>query len=220
MAPEEQEREACAKVCDDYAAQARAKGPVYDTARCIATELAGMIRSRAALDSVGDSHLPGEASFDAIRTALDDCIVTEREGAGGGCSSEVPPTAPTCRSCGSQAISDEQVGHLDAYVERAAQKLVEKRTNEATSGCRLCGRNMHTSELSTGWICYNFAACEWASKTSAPRTDKAMVEGRWRVGAKLGRTIYLDNKCVGIVDNTYLACELVAAANGRVDGKK
>lgn len=51
----------------------------------------------------------------------------------GMCSSDAPPTAPTCRSCGSQAISDEQVGHLDTYVERAAQKLVEKRTNEATS---------------------------------------------------------------------------------------
>jgi hypothetical protein len=47
------------------------------------------------------------------------------------------------------------------------------------------------------------------------RVDKAMAEGRWRVGTKLGRTLYFDDKCVGIVDNTYLACELVAAVNAR-----
>jgi hypothetical protein len=53
------------------------------------------------------------------------------------------------------------------------------------------------------------------TKLNEQRVDKAMAEGRWRVGTKLGRTLYFDDKCVGIVDNTYLACELVAAVNAR-----
>jgi hypothetical protein len=36
---------------------------------------------------------------------------------------------------------------------------------------------------------------------------------RWRVGTKLGRTLYLDNKVVGMVDTVELAAEIVAAMN-------
>lgn len=40
-----------------------------------------------------------------------------------------------------------------------------------------------------------------------------MGEPRWRVGTKLGRTLYRDNVCVGMVDTPELAAEIVAAMN-------
>lgn len=41
-----------------------------------------------------------------------------------------------------------------------------------------------------------------------------MAEPRWRVGTKLGRTLYRDDQCVGMVDTRELAAEIVAAMNG------
>jgi hypothetical protein len=41
-----------------------------------------------------------------------------------------------------------------------------------------------------------------------------MGEPRWRVGRTLGRTIYLDDECVGMVDEPRLAEGIVAAMNG------
>ena len=35
----------------------------------------------------------------------------------------------------------------------------------------------------------------------------------WRVGRKLGRTLYRDEVCVGMVDTPELAAEIVAAMN-------
>jgi hypothetical protein len=35
----------------------------------------------------------------------------------------------------------------------------------------------------------------------------------WRVGRKLGRTLYCDDVCVGMVDTPELAAEIVAAMN-------
>jgi hypothetical protein len=37
----------------------------------------------------------------------------------------------------------------------------------------------------------------------------------WRVGRKLGRTIYKDDVCVGMVDTPALAEEIVATMNGK-----
>jgi hypothetical protein len=37
---------------------------------------------------------------------------------------------------------------------------------------------------------------------------------RWRVGQKLGRTLYRQDRCVGMVDTPELASEIVAAMNG------
>lgn len=37
----------------------------------------------------------------------------------------------------------------------------------------------------------------------------------WRVGRKLGRTLYRDGECIGMVDSPELAAEIVAAMNGR-----
>ncbi len=37
---------------------------------------------------------------------------------------------------------------------------------------------------------------------------------RWRVGRKLGRTLYRDGTCVGMVDTPELAAAIVAAMNG------
>jgi hypothetical protein len=37
----------------------------------------------------------------------------------------------------------------------------------------------------------------------------------WRVGRKLGRTLYRDEVCVGIVDTPEIAAEIVAACNGK-----
>lgn len=44
----------------------------------------------------------------------------------------------------------------------------------------------------------------------------------WRVGRKLGRTLYKDDVCVGIVDNAELATVIVRAVNGapNADPKK
>ena len=39
-------------------------------------------------------------------------------------------------------------------------------------------------------------------------------EPRWRVGRTLGRTLYRDGRCVGMVDTPELAAEIVAALNG------
>jgi hypothetical protein len=40
-----------------------------------------------------------------------------------------------------------------------------------------------------------------------------MSESRWRTGRKLGRTLYLDEACVGMVDSAAIASEIVAAMN-------
>ena len=40
------------------------------------------------------------------------------------------------------------------------------------------------------------------------------MEPRWRVGRKLGRTLYLDGQCVGMVDTPALAEAMVIALNG------
>lgn len=42
------------------------------------------------------------------------------------------------------------------------------------------------------------------------------VQLRWRVGRKVGRTLYLDDKLVGVVDTPELAQELCDAANMRI----
>ena len=39
------------------------------------------------------------------------------------------------------------------------------------------------------------------------------MKPRWRVGTKLGRTLYRNEQCVGIVDSRELAAEIVAAMN-------
>lgn len=40
------------------------------------------------------------------------------------------------------------------------------------------------------------------------------TRGRWRVGRKLGRTLYLDEQFVGVVDTPEIAAAIVAAMNG------
>jgi hypothetical protein len=40
-----------------------------------------------------------------------------------------------------------------------------------------------------------------------------MSEFRWRVGRKLGRTLYRDDRCIGMVDTPELAAEIVAVMN-------
>lgn len=44
---------------------------------------------------------------------------------------------------------------------------------------------------------------------------KPATSGNWRVGRKLGRTLYRDDICVGMVDNPELAAEIVEAMNRR-----
>jgi hypothetical protein len=39
---------------------------------------------------------------------------------------------------------------------------------------------------------------------------------RWRVGRKLGRTLYFDDVCVGMVDTPELAARIVARMNERM----
>ena len=46
----------------------------------------------------------------------------------------------------------------------------------------------------------------------APRLNEAPL-GRWRVGTKLGRTLYLDDAVVGMVDSRELAASIVDAMN-------
>ena len=40
-----------------------------------------------------------------------------------------------------------------------------------------------------------------------------MSEPRWRVGRKLGRTLYLDGECVGMMDTPALAKRIVDTMN-------
>jgi hypothetical protein len=49
----------------------------------------------------------------------------------------------------------------------------------------------------------------------APREPgpSTAIEPRWRVGRTLGRTLYRDGVCVGIVDTPEIAAEIVAACN-------
>ena len=41
-----------------------------------------------------------------------------------------------------------------------------------------------------------------------------MAKRTWRVGGKLGRTLYKNGACVGMVDSPELATEIVRALNG------
>lgn len=43
---------------------------------------------------------------------------------------------------------------------------------------------------------------------------------RWRVGRKLGRTLYRDDVCVGMVDTPELAAEIVVALNAYRGGPR
>lgn len=45
------------------------------------------------------------------------------------------------------------------------------------------------------------------------RAKEDDVEPRWRVGRTLGRTLYLDGHCVGMVDTVALATQIVDALN-------
>ncbi len=47
----------------------------------------------------------------------------------------------------------------------------------------------------------------------------APIPKRWRVGKKLGRTIYFDGECVGMVDSDIIAERLVKAANADNDSR-
>lgn len=44
--------------------------------------------------------------------------------------------------------------------------------------------------------------------------EDEMAEPRWRVGRKLGRTLYIDDQCVGMVDTPELAAAIVGSLNG------
>lgn len=48
------------------------------------------------------------------------------------------------------------------------------------------------------------------SKTTSKLT------GIWRQGNKLGRTLYIDNVCIGMVDTPAIAKSIVAAMNAKV----
>ena len=41
----------------------------------------------------------------------------------------------------------------------------------------------------------------------------------WRVGRKLGRTLYKDDQCVGMVDSPELAAEIARTMNGTSDSR-
>ena len=43
-----------------------------------------------------------------------------------------------------------------------------------------------------------------------------MSEPKWRVGRKLGRTLYVGEQCVGMVDTKELAAAIVARMNERI----
>jgi hypothetical protein len=44
--------------------------------------------------------------------------------------------------------------------------------------------------------------------------DQAPTSERWRVGRKVGRTIYIGDRLVGLMDNENLARQVVEAVNG------
>jgi hypothetical protein len=55
------------------------------------------------------------------------------------------------------------------------------------------------------------------SEVAQEEADKSKEDGgdaRWRVGRKLGRTLYLDGKIVGMMDTRELAAWIVKVMNG------
>lgn len=52
--------------------------------------------------------------------------------------------------------------------------------------------------------------------TTTATTSRGAV---WRVGRKVGRTLYREDRLVGIVDDAWFADELVAAANAAIRSK-
>jgi len=53
-----------------------------------------------------------------------------------------------------------------------------------------------------------------AALIEAERHGREWDDAGWRVGRKVGRTIYLDGKLVGVMDTPELARQVVAALRG------
>ncbi len=56
--------------------------------------------------------------------------------------------------------------------------------------------------------------CDEARRQMYPGTGVSRSP-LWRVGTKLGRTLYRNNICIGMVDTAEIAQEIVDAMNGR-----
>lgn len=56
------------------------------------------------------------------------------------------------------------------------------------------------------------AICD-CSTCGGVKTASAVAKPKWRVGRKLGRTLYVDDQCVGMVDDESIAADIVNAMN-------
>ena len=60
------------------------------------------------------------------------------------------------------------------------------------------------------------AELESAEALDEDATEERAESGRWRTGTKLGRTLYLDDVCIGMVDSPRLADRIVERMNETV----
>lgn len=79
--------------------------------------------------------------------------------------------------------------------------------------------------LATEWDRSPYCEPHWRATLDGREGDvsvaflcKVESGARWRVGRKLGRTIYRDDECVGMVDTPEIAAAIVAAMNGATRG--
>jgi hypothetical protein len=86
-------------------------------------------------------------------------------------------------------------------------------------GCCACGHVHQRADFCDWGNAFECCPCTWPH--AAPAATERAEEPRWRVGRKLGRTLYRDGECVGMVDDETTAGVIVHALNeyGRaVDG--
>jgi len=60
----------------------------------------------------------------------------------------------------------------------------------------------------------NCRPCRWVRGRPIDQAPATTPTTRWRVGRKVGRTLYLDDVLVGMLDTPELAAKAVAALNG------
>jgi hypothetical protein len=104
-----------------------------------------------------------------------------------------------CRRCKTPTRIDRMV---QGYGRHCAERL------------GLIGKTTDTGQ--TGPDLFDTAKEIHMDDASTPATPES---GRWRVGRHLGRTLYIDDQVVGMVDTVELAAAIVDAMNGAGDAE-
>ena len=129
------------------------------------------------------------------------------------CASEVRLASELATSKSEQGSSEASSGYYSEHVLGYAPDgqptpgmlRPELRSNDPrTDPCRSSPDNCSCSRGTAG--------CDLVHWSDAPRSNEALP-GRWRTGRKLGRTLYFDDVCVGMVDRPEMAEAIVCAMN-------